>query len=250
MWYNNSKRDRAGRSPPEFGNGARTMAANEQQFRGAVFGGFQKQDVLGYIETTAREHGAKTEALQKELSELTAAKAALEAGQAELVAKAEVSATALVETAAALERATAELEQKNTRLAVLERENTDLKARLAVLEPAAAAYQAVKDRTAGIELEAHCRAQAAESAAQEHIKAAKADLEQWMLKVQSGYDRLRTDVDATISHAGGELARVARTLEGISAEFCAHDEALEGLIESYRETQGPRPPMPLSVDGD
>ncbi|SBW07316.1 conserved hypothetical protein [uncultured Eubacteriales bacterium] len=226
------------------------MAANEQQFRGAVFGGFQKQDVLSYIETATREHSSKVEALEKELSELAGAKTALEAGQTELTAKAEVSATALVETAAALERSTAELEQKNARLAELEREVAALKARVAELEPAAAAYQAVKDRTAGIELEAHCRAQAAETAARERVKAAGADLEQWMLKVQLGYDRLRTDVDATISHAGGELARVTKTLEGISTEFSAHDEELEKLLQSYRESQGPQPPMPLSVDGD
>lgn len=226
------------------------MAANEQQFRGAVFGGFQKQDVLSYIETATREHSAKVEMLKKELAGLTADKDALEAGQTELAAKAEVSATALVETAAALEQSTAELERKNARLAELEREVTTLKARVAELEPAAAAYQAVKDRTAGIELEAHCRAQAAETAARERVKAAGADLEQWMLKVQAEYDRLRTDVDATISHTGGELARVTKTLEGISAEFSTHDEELEKLIRSYRESQGPQPPMPLNVDGD
>ncbi len=226
------------------------MAANEQQFRGAVFGGFQKQDVLSYIETTARAHGSKVEALQKELAELAGAKAELDTAQAGLTARAKAADEALAETSASLERSTAELVQKNARLADLERENAALKARLAELEPAAAAYQAVKDRTAGIELDAHFRAQAAERAAQERVQAAQADLEQWMRKVQEGYDRLRTDVDATVSHAGGELTRVTRTLEGISAEFCAHDEELEQLIESCRDTLSPRPPMPLNVDGD
>ena len=35
------------------------MSAGETQFRTAAFGGFQKQDVLNYIETAAREHAEK-----------------------------------------------------------------------------------------------------------------------------------------------------------------------------------------------
>ena len=38
-----------------------------QQFRSAAFGGFNKQDVLNYIETTNREHAAAVESLKKSL---------------------------------------------------------------------------------------------------------------------------------------------------------------------------------------
>ena len=40
------------------------MADTELQFRTATFGGFQKQDVLLYIETMTREHREKLDGLQ------------------------------------------------------------------------------------------------------------------------------------------------------------------------------------------
>lgn len=226
------------------------MAENEQQFRSAAFGGFNKQDVLSYIESTNKTHSAALEAIKKELDEVKAAKAALEGEKTELSAKLESTSTELEEAASTLEWANAEMEKKNARLAELEGENTALRDKVKALEPDADAFRKVKDRTAGIELEAHCRAQAAEAAAQEHIKKAKAELEQWMLKLQSGYDRLRTDVDATVSHANGELERVGKTLEGISSEFSAHDAELEQLLKDYKAAQGPQAPMPLNVDGE
>ena len=226
------------------------MSENSQQFRSAAFGGFNKQDVLNYIESNTKENAARLEALQKELDEVKGAKATLEGEKAELTAKLESTSAELEEAASTLEWANTEMEKKDSRLTELEGENTTLKARVAELEPDADAYHKVKDRTAGIELEAHCRAQAAEAAAQEHIKKSKAELEQWVLKVQAGYDRLRTDVDATISHADGELERVSKTLQGISGEFATHDAELEQLLKDYREADGPHAPMPLNLDGE
>ena len=49
------------------------MSAMELQFRTSAFGGFQKQDVLTYLENTGREHAERVEALQKELSGALAA---------------------------------------------------------------------------------------------------------------------------------------------------------------------------------
>lgn len=221
---------------------------SDQQFRSTAFGGFNKQDVLNYIETATGAHTAQTEALQKELDQVKAQCAAFETEKTALSATCVSTTAELEEAAATLEWANAEMEKKNARLAALETESAALRDRVQALEPSAQAYQVVKDRTAGIELEAHCRAQAAESAAQEHIKKAKAELEQWMIKVQAGYNRLRTDVDATIAHADGELGRVAKTLEGIAAEFSDHDEALEELLHAYREAQGPQAPKPLDLD--
>ena len=49
------------------------MSAMELQFRTSAFGGFQKQDVLTYLENTGREHAERVEALQKEHSGALAA---------------------------------------------------------------------------------------------------------------------------------------------------------------------------------
>ena len=39
------------------------------QFRTAAFGGFQKQDVMDYLERSAKEHAQKVAAIQTELEE-------------------------------------------------------------------------------------------------------------------------------------------------------------------------------------
>lgn len=221
--------------------------AGEQQFRSAMLGGFQRQDVLNYIESSIKEHSAKVEALQKELDEARAARTALETEKNELRSQYAVTVSKLEAVTATSDRCAATLEEQTARLAQLEDENSTLRARLEELEPQANAYQAVKDRAAGIELEAHIRAQAAEGAARERVKATKAEVEKWIMKLQAEYEHLRLDVDATISHAVGELGKVEKTLEGISTGFSDHDAELERLLQSYRQ---PQVPAPLKVDGD
>ena len=54
------------------------MADTELQFRTATFGGFQKQDVLLYIETMTREHREKLDGLQRKLDEAGEAQSARE----------------------------------------------------------------------------------------------------------------------------------------------------------------------------
>lgn len=225
------------------------MEEKEQRFRIAAVGGFHKQDVLRYIEAFAKEHTAKLEGLQQELTAVQTAAKELERERTELTQRLTELSTALEGNHCTLTQANTELEIKSTRLSQLEEENRLLKNQVAVLTPNAEAYHRVKDRAAGIELDAHCRAQAAEAAAQAHVKQAKVELEQWFLKVQSRYDRLRTDVDATIAHAGGELERVGKTLEGISVEFSTHDAELEKFMDFYQEIDGPHLPAPLKVDG-
>ena len=60
-------------------------------------------------------------------------------------------------------------------------------------------------RTAGIELEAHCRAQDVQAEAEERAKRLQADVEQWLSRVQTGYGRLREDVNAAIGRARAEM---------------------------------------------
>lgn len=223
------------------------MSENQQQFRSTAFGGFHKQDVLNYIDASVREHTGKVEALQKELEDERAARAALEGEKAALAAELEGLKETLAAQSADAERLSREVEEKNVRLAALEGEQSTLRARLDALEPDAEAFRKVKDRTAGIELEAHCRAEAAEAAAQARVEEARADLERWMEKMRGGYDRLRTDVDATLSHAKGELDRVGKTLNDINGALSQRDEELEKLLSAWRENGHPKAPVPLDV---
>ena len=54
------------------------MNENEFQFRTAALGGFHKQDVLRYLERSAKEHREKTAELERELAGVKADKARLE----------------------------------------------------------------------------------------------------------------------------------------------------------------------------
>jgi len=244
------------------------MSESNNSFRTAVFGGFNRQDVLNYIERSSRAAAEKTEALEKEIDQLKKDKAAGEAAKGELEKR-------VAELERALERSGSDLAQRSDDAlsyqaelrrtqgeAVQAKEEADrLREELGrVKETADAyqkdheAYQLLKDRTATIELEAHQRARAIEKEAVEGAKKVRTAAEQILYKVQMGYSRLRTDVDATIGHASDELDRTDKALEAVKTEFAAHDAQLEELLKAYRDSaNGVRPtpptPLPLGEDG-
>ena len=228
------------------------MSATELQFRTATFGGFQKQDVLSYIESSNQTHVEKLAQLQRERDELAGEKEALAAQaeqakeQAQALAKEKEALTAQLDEArqeaqqlrTQLDQARKEAEESAARLA-------DANARLAQAEPAAAAYQQVKDRTAGIELEAHCRAQEVVREAEEKVHRAHTEVEQWLHKVQAGYDLLRSDMDGAISRTGQELDKLRQMLEQLSTNFSSQDEHLHKLSQDCTAQFAPPAPLPL-----
>ena len=141
-----------------------------------------------------------------------------------------------------------ELEKAKQRLADTEARLKESEEKLAKAGPAAAAYEKVKDRTAGIELEAHCRAQAVQAEAEERIRKTRAEVEQWLNRVQGNYGRLRADMDAAVSRACGELDQVRQTLEQISGELARQDEGLDKLTKSCCAELTHRAPDPLPLD--
>ena len=228
------------------------MSATELQFRTATFGGFQKQDVLSYIESSNQTHVEKLAQLQRERDELAGEKEALAAQaeqakeQAQALAKEKESLTAQLDEArqeaqqlrTQLDQARKEAEENAARLA-------DANARLAQAGPDAAAYQQVKDRTAGIELEAHCRAQEVVREAEEKVHRAHTEVEQWLHKVQAGYDLLRSDMDGAISRTGQELDKLRQMLEQLSTNFSSQDEHLHKLSQDCTAQFAPPAPLPL-----
>ena len=224
-------------------------------FRTAVVGGFNRQDVLNYIESTARESRDRAAALQKELDGVRKEKeaaeqdrAALQKQVAALQKEAEGLRRTVAEKSAALDTAQTALVREQADAATLREELGALKARSGQWESGARAYDELKDRTATIELEARQRARAIEHDAEEKAKKVRTAAEQILYKVQAGYGRLRGDVDATISHASGELGRVDKALEQVRAEFAEHDAALEKLLRSCRECASHKAPEPLPLD--
>lgn len=213
----------------------------EQQFRSAVIGGFNRQDVLTYIENSVKTHTEEMAQLREELERVRQegefalirvqkeARAALERAEA-----AESQVEELAPRAAQMEKSTAELEAKRSALAAAEREIRELRARVAELTPKAEGYDAVKDKAAGIELEAHQRAKTVMDDARRSAENVRLQTEQWMTKVRGSYDRLRGELENTMKHNAEEMERSAKALSAISREFRDHDAAVQALADTQK----------------
>ena len=213
----------------------------EQQFRSAVMGGFNKQDVLNYIENSVKTHIEEMNQLREELERVRqeneeALVQARKEGQAALerAEAAEAKVAELAPRAAQMEKSTAELEAKRSALAAAEREVKQLHAKLAELTPKAEAYDAVKERTAGIELEAHQRAKAVMDEAKRNAENVRLQTEQWMGKVQGSYDRLRGELEVTMSNTAREMERTVKALSAIGEQFAEHDAAIQAVADTQK----------------
>lgn len=224
------------------------MNENGFQFRTAAFGGFQKQDVMDYLEHSALEHAQKVAAVQKELE----AERRARAGEEERSA-------ALTERIAALEaecqRLAADLADREEKLAqsVAERDelrtlSDQLQDQLDKVTPAATAYEAVKDRTASIELEAHGRAQAIEQEGRAKALKCQEQVKDWFNKTKEAYERLRADMTATVGQVTQELERAGRSVEELSSGMAQQDSALAAIEAQLAALDGAKPPQPLSLE--
>ena len=199
----------------------------DHQFRNAVFGGFNRQDVLDYLETLARENAQKRQELEQSIGRA-------EGERDELCAQKQALEQTARQTQQALEESRREAEA--------------LREQVARLEPDAAAYAAVKDRSAGVELEAHRRAQGVLDQANSQARHLRQQMEQWMTRVGREYDALRTEVEATISHAADQLDKAGKCLEQVSALLSDQDVALEELSRAYDSTAPDKVPAPVPLE--
>ena len=149
------------------------MSATEHRFRTAAFG-FNRQDVMQYIEAVHKDYAARIKSVKGELEQERDQRSSLE--EQGSLASSEAQAA---EKAA--QRSKEELEEVRRALLEAQRERDSLQLQLqaaqqdlAVLQeaadrmaPAARAYETLKDKAAGIELDAHKRAQVIVKAGEE-----------------------------------------------------------------------------------
>ena len=62
------------------------------------------------------------------------------------------------------------------------------------------------------------------------------------------YDQLCSQVDATVSHAAGELDKARQSLERISQTMAQQDGALDELKRAYGQQGGAKVPAPVPLD--
>lgn len=235
------------------------MSAMEHRFRTAAFG-FNRQDVIQYIEAVHRDYSARIKSVKGELEHERDQRSSLEE-------QGSLASTEAQAAERAAQRAKEELEEARQALAEVQRERDSLRLQLQAAQqdlaalqeaadrmaPSAKAYEALKEKAAEIELDAHKRAQTIVKAGEEEAAQTRRKVAQWLGQVQSSYTRLCGDVSATLGHATAEMERTSRSLSTVTAELDEHGRRLESIAaeaEGRREEKilstGERPAEPGS----
>lgn len=184
------------------------MAEEIGRFRGAL-GGFNRRDVAQYIEKAAKEYQEQIEALQAQLEQERAEKAALSEELEGLRSHSSDLAEQEAQVRASLEESTrsltslrGELQVTQGHLAIAKKQLGDLQAKVAQLEPMAQQYEVLKDRVATVELDAHRKAQEVISQAKDQAAKLRRDAVAWVQGLSSGYEALREQTAAFALRAG------------------------------------------------
>lgn len=198
----------------------------DNRFRGSAFGGFKRKDVIDYLANAAAEHKQELDLLNDQLAAVTAQRdEALQRAR-----QAEQTLADMTGERDDCRRLAQETAAQADRLPGLEAEVAQLRQRVAQLEPDAAAYAAIKERAAGIELEAHHRAQGIVDQAKLQSEQLHEQTRQWVLQVRREYDELRSLVESTVSHAAGDLDRVRQSLGNISLCMDRQNNAMDQFV--------------------
>lgn len=200
-----------------------------QKFRSSL-GGFNRHDVLQYIEQISAAHRKEMVELQKELTRCEGERRVLESTLAGMedekgtVAAEEARVRAsLEESTATLSQLRGELSETETQLAAARSELERYQREVAELAPMARSYEELKDRVATVELDAHRKAQATVDEARVQAARLREETCQWLEGVMSQYGAVRGTVD--------ELLRTAQALSGLEEQVRRSDEQAAHLKE-------------------
>lgn len=198
-----------------------------QKFRGAL-NGFNRRDVLQYVEQLSENHRKETDRLQRELSRSEEERQALERTLTGLETEKGTAAAgearvraSLEESTAALARLRGELSETEVKLQAARNDLERCRREVAELEPLARNYQELKDRVATVELDAHRKAQATVDEARAQAAQIRETTDRWLEQVLAQYGTVRTAVDA--------LFRSAQTLSGLEQLMQQADQQAEQL---------------------
>lgn len=168
--------------------------------KSVAFGGFDKQDVIHYIEQTSQQASAAQKALQEEIESLRA--------QAEELRREADSLRSQLEEASAQQAQLQEelahesvMRQELENLKPLQEEVERLQHEADILRPDAQAYAQFRERIGAIECEARKRAADLE-------EATVVQLRQTLDLFRAQYQTLMSTFETTANHVTGELRKV------------------------------------------
>lgn len=193
----------------------------DASFKTCMFGGFDRQDVVAFIEKTAEEYRVETETLRTENDQLRRDRDAAVAENEALRCLTEEDAR-LQEDNNRLQRRVEELQAK---LAEVQAENNALRG-------PAGEYQSLKEHIADIEISAHRRTEEFRARAMERLGQCIAQQRLWCSQRRSTY--------LTMNAALSQQLRAAQE-EVDNADFTAFDDMIGELQRLEDELKKPDP---------
>lgn len=189
----------------------------ETSFKTCLFGGFDREDVISFIEKTAAETQERLDALTTEREELLAKKRSTEAENAALRVQ-------LNELTERLDNETA----LHARVQRMEEELTALRRENETLQEPAAQYQSLKDHIAEIEISAHRRTEEFRGKAIAELMQLIEQQRQWCVQQRDAYARMTEGVLQ-------ELRQAERQVEACDiGNFDRMEESLRQLENTLR----------------
>jgi len=227
----------------------------DHPFRSAALGGFNKQDVLRFLEEQSKQSAQAQQELRGRLEKTVGQRDALRKEAEDLRGKLAEVQRERDSLSAQLSKAQLDLsashdqaEETAQKLEQALRERDEVQSRLDAAQPDAQAYLELKERTAGVELEAHRRAQAIQEKAERDARQLRQQVEQWMEQVRREYEVLCSGVESTVAHAASELDRAGGPLEQLSRFMASQGEVFDGLDRVYDEATFGQKEPPASDD--
>ena len=181
-------------------------------FKTALFGGFDREDVVNYIQQISRESQQRISALETENQDLQERNRAMDAELNTL-------RRAVLENSAAADTCL----QLQTQLRELQKETEYLRAQ-------AAEYQSLKDHIADIEISAHRRTEEFRAKAIEQLRQLTRQQETWCAQSRAKYAELNRQFCQKLALAQQTLA------EPDLSGFQEMEAGLRQLEESFSET--------------
>jgi len=185
------------------------MMSNQKPIRGALFGGFNKKDVAGYIEELSKKSGeykAESEQLRERCDELETSKLAMDELQDNYDS-----------VQRELEDANTEIEQLKAEIAQLKDENTALSAELESLKVDAEAYKAAREQLVTLELDANRRAVELERDAKANADRVLAEARDSVIALQSSLESIRRDALRMKDNLYAQITGIASSIDDLAA---------------------------------
>ena len=187
-------------------------------FKTALFGGFDREDVVNYIQQISRESQQRISALEAENQDLQERNRSMEA-ELNTLRRAAQDHGAAADTC----------RQLQDRLSRLQDQASQLQAETEGLRAQAAEYQSLKDHIADIEISAHRRTEEFRAKAIEQLRQLARQQEDWCAQSRAKYAELNRQFCQKLALAQQTLA------EPDLSGFQELEEGLRQLEESFSQ---------------